>query len=590
MSTGRKEVVLHGVGVSPGVVIGQAFLLTHDEVRIVERKISEEDIPREIARFEEALMDTRQQIHEIQARVEKAFDRKQAGIFDAHLLVTDDRAFVEEVIRGLRARRVNVEAVLHGVAARYADALAQIGDDYLKERAADVRDVTRRVQHNLAGRSPTQLGQMGEPCIVIASDLSPSDTAGMNREKVIGFATDLGSVTSHTAIMARAMDIPAVVGLHDASIRVSHGDRILVDGTSGLLVVHPSPETLERYGRIASARATIRARVEEHPELPAQTPDGYEIALAGNIELPQDVDAVLRYGGDGVGLFRSEFLFLKKEHMPDEMEQARAYAEVARRLAPATVIIRTLDLGGDKFASSLKMPQELNPYMGWRAIRFCLAQPEIFLVQLRAILRASASRNVKIMYPMISNVDEVIHAGKILDQAKLELKREGVDFDEDIEVGIMVEVPSAALTAHLLAARVRFFSIGTNDLIQYTLAVDRVNERITYLYEPTHPAILRLIRQTIEAGREAGIWTGVCGEMGGNPVLTPLLLGLGVDELSVSPSQIPLVKGVVRSVRYPEAEALAAAALKSESAAEVMALCTELTRSAAPDILDLLSR
>ena len=590
MSTGRKEVVLHGVGVSPGVVIGHAFLLTHDEVRIVERRISEEDIPREIARFEEALMDTRQQIHEIQARVEKAFDRKHAGIFDAHLLVTDDRAFVEEVIRGLRARRVNVEAVLQGVAARYADALAQIGDDYLKERAADVRDVTRRVQHNLAGRSPTQLGQMGEPCIVIASDLSPSDTAGMNREKVIGFGTDLGSVTSHTAIMARAMDIPAVVGLHDASIRVSHGDRILVDGTSGLLVVHPSPETLERYGRIASARATIRARVEEHPELPAQTPDGYEIALAGNIELPQDVDAVLRYGGDGVGLFRSEFLFLKKEHLPDEMEQARAYEEVARRLAPATVIIRTLDLGGDKFASSLKMPQELNPYMGWRAIRFCLAQPEIFLVQLRAILRASAGRNVKIMYPMISNVDEVIHAGKILDQAKLELKREGVDFDEDIEVGIMVEVPSAALTAHLLASRVKFFSIGTNDLIQYTLAVDRVNERITYLYEPTHPAILRLIRQTIEAGREAGIWTGVCGEMGGNPVLTPLLLGLGVDELSVSPSQIPLVKGVVRSVRYPEAEALAAAALKSESAAEVMALCTELTRSAAPDILDLLSR
>lgn len=588
MTDGRKEVVLHGVGVSPGVVIGTAFLITHDDVRIVERRIVDDEIPREIARFEDALMETREQILEIQGRMEKALDRKQAGIFDAHLLVTDDRAFVEEVIRGLRARMVNVEAVLQSVASRYADALAQLGDDYLKERAADVRDVTRRLQHNLAGRRASHLGQLGEPCVVIASDLSPSDTAGMSREKVVGFATDLGSVTSHTAIMARAMDIPAVVGLSDASVRVSHGDRVLVDGAGGMLVVHPAPETVERYGRIAKARASIRARLEENAEQPAQTIDGYEVSVAGNIELPQDVDAVLRYGGEGIGLFRSEFLFLQKEHLPDEMEQAKAYEEVARRMAPASVIIRTLDLGGDKFASSLKMPQELNPYMGWRAIRFCLAQPDIFLTQLRAILRASAHRNVKIMYPMISNVDEVVHAGKVLDQAKIELAREGVDFDENIEVGIMIEVPSAALTAHLLARRVKFFSIGTNDLIQYTLAVDRVNERITYLYEPTHPAILRLIRQTIVAGREHGIWTGVCGEMGGNPVLAPLLLGLGVDELSVNPSQIPLVKGMVRSVRFPDAEALAVEALKSESAAVVMALCTELTRSAAPDILNVL--
>lgn len=588
MTASPREIVVQGIGVSPGVVIGPAFLITRAEMRTPERAIEEDEIPREIARFEEAVIATRDQLRQIQGKVEKALDRKNASIFDAHILVLDDRSFVEDVIRGLKTRKLNVEAVLQGVAEKYADALAKLGDEYLRERAADVKDVVRRILQNLAGQTFTELGGAAEPSVVIAADLSPSDTATLNRERVIGFAIDQGSPTSHTAIMARALEIPAIVGLHDASIRISSGDRVLVDGNTGRIVIHPSAGTLERYGTIVRERETIRARLETLRDEPARTLDGYEVELAGNIELPQDVDAVLRHGARGVGLFRSEFLFLSRTHLPDEMEQARAYTEVARRLAPAPVVIRTLDLGGDKFASSIAMPKELNPYMGWRAIRFCLAQPDIFSTQLRAILRASALRNVKIMYPMVSNVDEVVHAGRILDRAKEDLTAEGVPFDETIEVGIMVEVPSAALNAHQLARRVKFFSIGTNDLIQYTLAVDRINEQVAYLYEPTHPAILHLLRQTIDAARSAGIWCGVCGEMAANPILAPLLVGLGVDELSMSPNMTPMVKQVIRTLTLSECSALAARSLQCESAAEVAVLCRELTQRRAPEIVNLL--
>jgi phosphotransferase system enzyme I (PtsI) len=587
MADARKELVVKGIGVSPGVATGPAFLLTTDDVRVVERDISEDEIPREISRFEESLIATRRQIHEIQQRVGRMLDRESASIFDAHLLVVDDRAFVEEVIRSLRSMRKNVESVLRAVADRYVQALAGMEDDYLRERAADVRDVARRILHNLAGESRSSLAELDHRCVVVARDLSPSDTASMDREKVIAFVTDLGSPTSHTAIMARALEIPAAVGLHDASVRVSAGDPVLVDGAKGLLIVHPSDATLERYGRRERDLETIRGRLAELRDQPAQTLDGYNLSVAANIELPHDVDAVLRHGAEGIGLFRSEFLFLSREHAPQEAEQAAAYREVAERLAPQTVIVRTLDLGGDKFTSALKIPSEMNPFMGWRAIRFCLAQPEVFLTQLRAILRASAGRNVKIMYPMISNVDELVHANRILDQAKSELRREKAPFDEDIEVGCMIEVPSAALTANLLAPHVKFFSIGTNDLIQYTLAVDRVNERIAYLYEPTHPAILRLIQHTIDVSHESGIWTGICGEVAGDPILVPLLMGMGIDELSVSPNQVPAVKAVVRRLRYHQAEDLAREALGRRSHVEIQDLCRSVVAEAAPEILAL---
>jgi len=588
MSDGSKEVVLQGIGVSPGVVVGKAFLLITDEDRIVEREISPDDIPREVARFEEALIETRRQIHEIQHRVGEAMGQESAGIFDAHLLVVDDHAFVEEVIRGLSAYHRNVESVLHLVSERYAEALARIEDDYLRERAVDVRDVARRIMRNLSGKSSSILTQLHEPRIVIANDLAPSETAQMKSDTVIGFATDLGSPTSHTAIMARALTIPAIVGLHDVSVRISEGDTILIDGNKGVLIIHPSAERLERYGKVIESRKTIESELANLKDKPAETKDGYMMLLSANIEKPTDVDAVLKSGARGVGLFRSEFLYLAKDSaLPDEEEQFLAYSEVAERLYPEPVIIRTIDLGGDKFLSHIRTPPELNPFMGWRAIRFCLAQPAIFKTQLRAILRASRSPNVKMMYPMVSNVGEVLGANALLEEAKRELRSEGQPFNEALEVGVMIEVPSAAIMANLIAPHVKFFSLGTNDLVQYTLAVDRVNERIAYLYEPTHPAIIRLIKMTIDVGHEFGIWTGICGEMAGNPLMVPLLMGLGADELSVSPSLVPLVKDVIRNVSYAQTEALAAAALRSVSSQEVLDLCRDLTQKIAPEILEL---
>ena len=584
----KKEVVLRGVGVSPGVAVAPAYQVITEDDRYVERNIDDDEISQEIARFEDALISTRQQIHDIQNKIADAIGQENASIFDAHLLVVDDRSFVEEVIKELELKRKNVETVLYQVAKKYADALSNVQDDYLRERAADVKDVARRILRNLAGRKVSSLADLTDPCIVVTNDLSPSDTAMMRRDTVVAFATDMGSRTSHTAIMARALEIPAVVGLHDVSVRVRSGDQVLVDGNKGLLVLNPSLKRLERYGEIAEMQRTIRSSLQQLRNVQSETLDGYNVALAANIEVPEEVDAVIEHGATaGVGLFRSEFLYLASTSLPTEKQQEEAYAQVASRLAPAPVVVRTLDLGGDKFLSELKMPQEMNPFMGWRAIRYCLANPQIFMKQLRAILRASCHSNVRLMYPMVSNVDEVILANNMLEAAKKELRDKGEAFNEDIQVGVMIEIPSAALTAELIAPHVSFFSLGTNDLVQYTLAVDRVNEHIAYLYKPTHPAIIKLIHKTIEVGHQYGIQVAVCGEMAGNVLLAPLLVGLGADELSVSPSLIPIVKRIIRNITYSQAEELALTALSSESAKEVQQLCRELVLKVAPDLLKL---
>lgn len=586
-SSGQKEVLLHGIGVSAGVASGPVFLLTTEDERVVERDITEEEIAREIARFEDALISTRHQIREIQKQVEDAIGPESASIFDAHLLVVDDRALVEEVIRGLRQDKKNVETVLRVVAERYAAALLRVEDDYLRERAVDVKDVTRRILRNLSGASSTSLAHLTEPHVLVAKDLAPSDAAMLDKTRILGFVTDLGSPTSHTAIMARALGIPAVVGMHDISVRVSTGEQILIDGNTGNVYLHPSREQLDRYGKVAATRQQILTELGRLKDEAAETVDGYSVVLSCNIELPTDVEMVKHQGGNGVGLFRTEYLYLTRKELPTEDEQAAIYTQVAADLAPAPVVIRTLDLGGDKFLSQMKTTAELNPFMGWRAIRFCLAQPEIFKTQLRAILRASVHENVKMMYPMVSNLDEVLQANALLEECKVELRKAGTPYNDKIDVGVMIEVPSAALTAHLIAPNVNFFSIGTNDLVQYTLAVDRVNERIAYLYDPTHPAILRLIKNTIDVGHEHGIWTGICGEMAGNPILVPLLIGLGADELSVSPNAVPVVKDVIRQVRYSQAEELAEVAMGSDSGAEVMKRCEELVRVIAPEVLEL---
>ena len=582
-----QGVELRGIGVSPGVAVAPAFLMHSEEARVVERDIAPGEIPREIARLEDALIATRAQLHDIQRRVNEAMGHESASIFDAHLLVVDDRSLVEEVIRGLSSRRQNVEAVLVDVAERYAGALAAVQDDYLRERAADIRDVTRRILRNLSGHSTSQLSELKEPCLLIANDLPPSETAVIDKSRVVGFATDIGSNTSHTAIMARALEIPAVVGLHDVSVRVRPGDKVLIDGSKGVLIINPTQEQLAHYGEVAEFQRNLQERLTQLRDLPAETQDAYTLLLSANIELPTDVPAVLRHGARGVGLFRSEFLYLASEQLPSEDEQTRAYEEVAKRLAPEPVVIRTLDLGGDKFQSHIKTPAELNPFMGWRAIRFCLAQPDLFKIQLRALLRASVHRNLKIMYPMICRVDEVHAANAMLGECMQELRDQGIPFNPEVEVGVMIEVPSAALTADLIAPHVKFFSIGTNDLVQYTLAVDRVNERIAELYEPTHPAILKLIKTTIDVGHEHGIWVGVCGEMAANPFMSLLLMGLGIDELSVSPPLVPMVKHVLRSVHYSQTVDLAERAVASRSGGEILAMCRDLVQSVDPEILAL---
>lgn len=579
---------LKGFGVSPGVVMGPAYVLFPDQVVVLERGIGDGEVEVEIHRLEAALADTRRQIRAIQVDLESKTSLGEASILDAHLMVLDDRAFIDEIIAEIRRDRLNAEAVVRNATERYAAAVASVRDEYLRERAADIRDVARRIIRTLVGHEDNALAGLDGRSILVAPDLPPSLTASLAPDRVLGIATDAGSMTSHTAVMARSMEIPAVVGLRDASARISPGDFLVLDGDSGVLIVNPSAADLDEFGRMAEARRSIRAGLVSLHDMPAETPDGRRVVLSANTEGLHEVDAVLQYGAEGIGLFRSEYLFLSRGASLGEDEQAEIYSTVARRLAPAPVIIRTMDLGGDKFMPEGPLRKESNPFLGCRSIRLSLMYPEHFKMQLRAILRASASGNVKIMYPMIANAAEVQQANALLEECKADLTRRGVPFSPAMDVGVMIEIPAAALTAAAIARHVNFFSIGTNDLVQYTLAVDRVNERVAYLYEPTHPAVLRLMKMTVDAARAAGIWTGICGEVAADPRVTPLLLGLGLDELSVAPAAVPVVKDVIRSLEYARAKELADQALTCQSGREVLALCRDMLESAAPELLQLI--
>jgi phosphotransferase system enzyme I (PtsI) len=541
----------------------------------------------EIKRFEHALVRTRQQIVEVQRRVAETMSSSEADIFDAHLLMLEDRVLIEEVIKIIREQKANADYAFHTASDRYIAVLEAVEDEYLRERAADLRDLTSRVLDNLLNtKQQLDLRHLSEPCILVGHDLSPSTTAQLDRNFVLGFVTDVGGPTSHTAILARSLDIPAVVGAQNISEELVTGDYALLDGYNGTVVVNPTDQTLFEYGQLAKIKATLGEKLREIKGQPAITLDGQTIHLSANIEDQNDVPAVIAHGAEGVGLFRTEFLFINRENLPNEEEQLKVYREVAAALKPHPVIIRTLDLGGDKFSSHLQIAKEMNPFLGWRAIRFCLAQPDVFRAQLRAILRASAEGNVKMMYPMISGLDELNQANAHVEKCKAELRAENIPFDENLEIGAMIEIPSAALVAGALAKKVKFFSIGSNDLIQYTLAADRTNEKVAHLYEPTHPAILRLIKMTVEAAHANGIWAGVCGEIAGDPVLAPLLLGLGVDELSAAPSAIDSVKYIIRRVKNEEARKLADFALQCESASEIFARCQELARQTAPSLFE----
>jgi phosphotransferase system enzyme I (PtsI) len=515
----------------------------------------------------------------MQERIAQSIGAKDAGIFDAHLLVVEDRTLIDEVLRKLQSDLCNVEFVFQEVATHYADTLSQIDDPYLRERALDIQDVTRRVIRNLQGKAPKDFLGLTHPHVLVAHNITPSDTATMNREYVLGLATDLGSRTSHTAIMARSLGIPAVVGLHDATDKLATGQQVLLDGYNGLLILDPTPETLWHYGELEHKRLLVTQQLTGLRETRSTTRDGRHIVLSANIELPDEVEAVPRNGAEGIGLYRTEFLYLNRTTLPSEEEQYATYRKVAEQVQPHPMIIRTFDLGGDKLAGALDGDDEMNPFLGHRAIRFSLERLDIFKAQLRAIIRASAVGNVKVMFPMISGLEELCRALAVFEECKTELKSEGQEFDPKTEVGAMIEIPSAAMCAERLAREIDFFSIGTNDLIQYAIAVDRVNERVAHLYEPTHPAVLRLLKMVADAAHVHDIWVGVCGEMAGELALTPLLLGLGMDELSVGASMVPRVKRAVQTLTHSECQKLVGEVMELDTPSAILRRCIEMAQA-----------
>ena len=581
-----KEIRFEGAGVSPGIARGRVYVARDELEEVVRYRIAPSQVADEIARFETALIQTRMQILQMQQRIAESIGAKDAAIFDAHLLVVEDRTLIDEVLRKLETELCNVEWIFQEVATRYAETLNRIDDPYLRERALDIQDVTKRVIRNLQGKDPKTFLALNEPHILVAHNLTPSDTANINRANVLGIATDLGSRTSHTAILARSLNIPAIVGLHDITAKLETGQHVLLDGNDGWLIVDPTPKTVAEYAEIESRRARVTAKLKELRETTSTTRDGRHIVLSANIELPQDVDAVKANGAEGVGLYRTEFLYLNRPTLPTEDEQYEIYRKVAERVQPDPLIIRTFDLGGDKLApGTVDIADELNPFLGWRAIRFCLENIDIFKTQLRAILRASIVGNVKIMFPMISGLDELRRAIAVLDECKEELRSSKIDMAERLEVGAMIEIPSAAICASVLASEVDFLSIGTNDLIQYALAVDRVNEKIAYLYEPTHPAVLRLLKMIADAAHDHNLWVGVCGEMAGDIALIPLLLGLGMDELSTAAILVPRVKRAVQSLTIPECRELVEETFKLDTGSEILARCLELADKRYGDLL-----
>ena len=577
----KIELTVQGIAASQGIAYGQIFVYIQSDVEVPSYQVEADKRIEEVSRFDRALVVTRQQISKIKNEVEKNIGPEEALIFDAHLMVLEDQALIGETIREFEATGCNIETCFDKVSARYIKAFAEIDDEYLRERAGDIRDVAQRVLQNLLGQAENSLSRLADKRIVVANDISPSDSASVDRSAALALVTDTGSKTSHAVIVARSMKMPAVVGVRDLTKRARNGDWAIVDGYDGVVILNPSESTLFRYGKIQERKKSFEARLLEANRQAAVTLDGVAVALMANIEKVDEVSQVKAYCAEGVGLYRTEYLFLNAARIPTEQEQFLAYKEVAESLAPLPVIIRTLDLGGDKpmMANPDLFPKENNPFMGFRAIRFCLEHPAIFKDQLRAILRASAHGTVRVMYPMISGSEELLRAKVVLGECMVELKSRGVAFDAKLQVGAMIEIPSAAMTADILAKDCAFFSIGTNDLIQYLLAIDRVNDRIAHLYEPTHPAVVRTLKYIVDEAHKRGVPVSVCGEMAGDPVFAPLLLGLGVDGLSMSPPWVPSVKYIVRAMTMADARALAAEALTLESPKEIYARCDAFYRA-----------
>jgi phosphoenolpyruvate-protein phosphotransferase (PTS system enzyme I) len=566
----KRNVVLKGIGVSPGVVTGKAYLFDRLDAQVSFYKLEKAGmVEKEVKRLRLAVRAAEEKLRELKRRLGEMEEVKHLYIIDVHLMILRDRSLLQKMIQQIREMSVNAEWAVRMTIDKYKEVFDKIEDEYLRERFSDVRYVGRMIQRYLTGGSQEPVFHPEKQVIVIATDLSPADTAQMMIDKVLGFATDIGSRTSHTAIVARSIEIPAVVGLENITRVVQTNNDIIIDGTAGLVIVNPDPEVLHRYEEKKRLYQDARAECMKFALLPAVTKDGFHVEIGGNIEFIEEIPSAITYGAEGIGLYRTEFLYINRESLPTEEDHFNNYCRVVGISGLGWSTIRTFDLGGDKFFSNPKLAKEMNPQMGLRAIRFCLKEVDVFKVQLRAILRASALGKTRVLFPMISGVEEIREAKRIFFEVRDDLVREGVSVGEDVEIGVMIEVPSAVMIAEVLAAEVDFFSIGTNDLIQYGLAIDRINERVNYLYEPLHPAVLRMIKHVVDVGHRAGITVAMCGEMAGDPANTLILLGLELDELSMNPLAIPKMKMFIREATRKEARRLVKRVMKMSSVSEI---------------------
>jgi phosphotransferase system enzyme I (PtsI) len=582
----NKNHLLKGIGASPGIAIGKVFLIDRDHLELSHYNITtNEEIEKETERFKGAIAESRAQLLKVKKNSNKKKFKEAQYIIDTHVLLLQDKVLMENTIKAIKHEKIDAALALKKTIDGLRKHLANINDEYMQERTSDIDYIEQRILRNLAGIKSDIITASKEKIIIVANDLSPADTVNLNVNEVLGFTLDSGGRTSHTAIIARALKIPAVVGLKDITSRVKTGDTIIIDGIHGVVIINPTPDKFLQYNQQKSQYDEFEMGLLKYRDLPAETCDGFRIKLLANIEIMEELPSVIDYGAEGIGLYRTEFLFLNRKDLPSEKEQFEIYKKVTETISPNPVTIRTLDIGGDKFMSQIDFAEEINPVMGLRAIRFCLKEVAIFKTQLRAILRASAYGKVRILFPMISGIEEVWQTKKILDEVKKELNAEMKAFDPDIEIGIMVEVPSAGTIADLLAKEVNFFSIGTNDLIQYTLAIDRVNEQVSYLYEPLHPAVLRLIRNIINSAHSNGITVAMCGEMAGEPFYIPILLGLGIDELSMNVMALPRVKRILRSLYYKESKSITDDVFKLSTAREIEIMLKKAANKTVPQQL-----
>ena len=581
-----QDTMLIGIGVSPGVSIGEAYLMRRAKMAAIERSIEGRDVAGEVQAFRDALEQSRGQLHEVKRKVQSQVSSDHLYILDAHLMILDDPMLIEETITTIQKEQVNAEGALQRSLQKFRRVFDEIEDEYLRERGSDIEAVGDRILRNLMGESQFSLTGIMRQAVVVAHDLSPADTVQIDKRKILGFVTDLGGRTSHTAILARSLGIPAVVGLENATSLVPGSTPMIIDGSSGTVILNPSTETFREYLKKKQAFEYFEQELLSYRDLPAVTEDGYRLTLKGNVELPEEVAATMNHGGEGIGLFRTEFLFLGQESPPSEEEQFLLYRDLVKKMAPHSVTIRTLDIGGDKYAPDINLVDEANPALGLRGVRFSLTERRMLETQLRAILRASAFGPVRIMFPMISGVAEVRACRAMIRQIMETLEQKGIPFDPATEVGIMIETPSAVLIADFLAQEVDFFSVGTNDLIQYCLAVDRGNEHVAYLYEPLHPAILRALASICKAGREAEIEVAMCGEMSSDPLYLLILIGLGFTELSMNAPCISRVKRVLRRLRQADAGPFLEKAMQMRTAAEVASLADREMTALLPDIFE----